>query len=217
MGFVITMGDPRKQRKKYHTPGHPWQKERLEEELKLVGRYGLRNKKEVWIHQTLLSKFRSNARDLLALSEDRREKQSNELLGRLFRIGLLEENAQLDDILTLSFSDIADRRLQTMVQKRGLARSIHQARQLIVHGHIAIGNQVINAPSYLVRRGEDSQISFAPFSPLSSTKHAYHESILQKEKAPPKPRQFDRDRRSDRPRRCRRGGALLSWPSCLSA
>ena len=41
------MGQPRKSRKKYNTPPHPWNAERIKNENKLMTKYGLKNKKEI--------------------------------------------------------------------------------------------------------------------------------------------------------------------------
>ena len=41
------MGQPRKSRKKYNTPPHPWNAERIKNENKLMTKYGLKNKKEM--------------------------------------------------------------------------------------------------------------------------------------------------------------------------
>ena len=159
------MGDPRKPRKKWSPPGHPWIKERLLEEMKLMGEYGLRNKKEIWIATAILRKFRHRARSLLALPEDVREKEEKALLARLYDIGLVDKNATLDEVLSLTTEDLLRRRLQTIVYKKGLARTIHQARQLITHGHIAINGRRVTSPGYIVRREEEALIDYAPTSP----------------------------------------------------
>ena len=83
------MGDPKRQRKKFDSPRFPWQIDTLEAELKLLGEYGLRNKREIWRHKTLLSKYRSIGRSLLGKSIDERETQEKQLLGRLNRLGIL--------------------------------------------------------------------------------------------------------------------------------
>jgi small subunit ribosomal protein S4 len=155
------MGDPKKPRKKWEKPGHPWIKSRLEEEMRLMGEYGLRNKMEIWRAQTLLRRLRSRARSLLALPPDVRAKEERELVNRLYRMGLLKSStASLDDILSISIGDVLERRLQTIVYRKGLAKTIHSARQLIVHGHIAIAGRRVTSPGYLVSRDEEEIIGF---------------------------------------------------------
>jgi small subunit ribosomal protein S4 len=165
------MGDPKKQRKKFDTPRFPWQIDALEAELKLLGQYGLRNKREIWRHKTLLSKYRGIGRSLLGMSAGERKIQENQLLNRLHRLGILPDAAALDDVLDLTLEDILGRRLQTLVFQRGLAQSIQQARQLVTHGHIAIEGRRVSSPSYLVLKDEEEKIAYAPKSPLTNPEH----------------------------------------------
>ncbi|HER54680.1 MAG TPA: 30S ribosomal protein S4 [Candidatus Bathyarchaeota archaeon] len=165
------MGDPKRQRKKFDSPRFPWQMDTLEAELKILGEYGLRNKREIWRHKTLLSNYRGIGRSLLGQSVDERETQEKQLLGRLNRLGILHEESELDDVLDLTLEDILDRRLQTLVYRRGLSQSMQQARQLIAHGHISIDGQKVSAPSYLVLREEEDKIEYSPKSPLTDPDH----------------------------------------------
>ncbi|MCS7128723.1 MAG: 30S ribosomal protein S4 [Sulfolobales archaeon] len=159
------MGDPRKCKKKWIGPRHPWRKDRLVEEMRLIGEYGLRNKREIWIAQTMIRELRHKARVLLALPLEAREKVEKALLERVYGIGLLPENATLDQVLSLTVEDLLKRRLQTIVYLKGLAKSIYQARQLIVHGHIAIGGRRITSPGYIVKRDEEDLVDYYPNSP----------------------------------------------------
>ncbi|MBE0512144.1 30S ribosomal protein S4 [Candidatus Bathyarchaeota archaeon] len=177
------MGDPKKQRKKFETPRFPWRTDVLETELKLLGQYGLRNKREIWRHKTLLSKYRGIARSLLGMSVEERRKLEKQLLDRLHRLGILPETAAIDDVLVLSLEDILERRLQTLVFQKGLAKSIHQARQLITHGHVAIAGRRVSSPSYLVLREEEAKITYAPTSPLSTPSQPLRKSIAAPAKA----------------------------------
>lgn len=180
------MGDPKKQRKKYETPRFPWRTDTLQMELKLLGQYGLRNKRELWRHKTMLSKFRGIARSLLGMPMNQRIKLEKQLLNRLQRLGILSKEAVLDEVLDLSLEDILERRLQTLVFRKGLAKSIYQARQLITHRHIAIEEKRVSSPSYLVLRDEEPRITYAPISPLSASSHPLRESIsLTSEMEPP--------------------------------
>ncbi|MHA1727876.1 MAG: 30S ribosomal protein S4 [Promethearchaeota archaeon] len=160
------MGDPRRLRKKFKRPTTPWDKSRIDSELKILGDYGLRNKKELYKHQYQLRRYRTLARDLRTAPKERQEKEFTELVGGLTHLGLVEQNATTDDVLGLNVEDVLNRRLQTIVFKKGLGRSLSQSRQLIVHKHIAIKNKVIASPSYLVHKNEEENINFNDFSPF---------------------------------------------------
>ncbi|WXG40527.1 MAG: 30S ribosomal protein S4 [Candidatus Freyarchaeum deiterrae] len=165
------MGDPKRQRKKYKTPMHPFSKDRIHSELILMGKYGLRNKREIWRATTLLRGLRKHARRSLALPDEAQEKARSQLVGKLNRLGILSPEATLDEVLRLNIEDILNRRLQTLVQMQGLSNSIYHSRQLIVHGHIAVDGKRITSPGYLVDRKGESLVSFASSSPLSDPNH----------------------------------------------
>ncbi len=160
------MGDPRRIRKKYHTPSHPWQADRIQEEKELLKEYGLKNKREIWKALAILRGIRGQARELLGKRGEQAAWQEKQLMARLRRLNLLKEGATLDDVLSLTVRDILNRRLQTLVYKKGLAATMKQARQFIVHGHITVAGRKVTAPSYLVRADEEDAIGYAKNSPI---------------------------------------------------
>jgi len=180
------MGDPKKQRRKYETPRFPHSTDILQAELKLLGQYGLRNKRELWRHETMLSKLRSIARSLLGMPSEERKKLEEQLLNGLLRRGIIPETAALDDVLDLSIEDILERRLQTVVFRKGLAKSLYQARQLITHGHVAIEDKRVFSPSYVVRREEEAKIDYVPTSPLANPNHPLRAAGYEAETEPVK-------------------------------
>jgi len=156
------MGDPKKSRKTYRRPRQIWTTDQLNSELFLIGSYGLRSKTELWKSQTKVANIRNQARELLALTVELRQVQETKLLNYLHKRGLVKESASLDDVLNLKLEDILERRLQTIVMKKGAtAKSPQQSRQLVVHGHVSIGDRVINIPSYLVKKDEEPQIALS--------------------------------------------------------
>ncbi len=152
------MGDPRRIKKKHQKPKHPWRADRLEAEKRILKTYGLKNKKEIWRAETLTRGFRRQARKLFALKTEQAKKEEKQLLDRLKRLNLLKGDATLDNVLALKTEDILERRLQTTVFKKGLAATVNQARQLIVHGHISVRGKKVTAPSYLVMADEEAEI-----------------------------------------------------------
>ncbi|MFX1315744.1 MAG: 30S ribosomal protein S4 [Promethearchaeota archaeon] len=164
------MGDPRRLKKKYKKPKHPFQKDRLIEELEYLGKYGLRNKREYWKSRTILGNWRDIARQSRTLSKEKALEVQQTLIQKLNRIGVIGSEAEFEDVLLLTVEDVLKRRLQTLVYEKGLASTIYQARQYIVHGHIQVGGKKINAPSYLVKTAEEDLIGFVPNSPFSEPK-----------------------------------------------
>lgn len=165
------MGDPRKSKKNYNRPRSIWTSDQISSELYVVGSYGLRNKRELWKAQTEIARIRNQARALLSLSIDVRQEKETQLLNYLSRLGLVSSGSSLDDVLNLKIEDILERRLQTIIMKKSNLKSPYQARQLVVHGHVSLGNRKINLPGYLVRKEEEPQIlvHFTPAIEASET------------------------------------------------
>jgi len=158
----------RNYRKTSKTPRRPYEKERLDAELRLVGEYGLRCKREIWRVQYALAKLRKSARTLLTLDpkDPKRIFEGAALLRRMSRYGLLaDDELELDSVLQLTTQKLLERRLQTKVFKQGLAKSIHHARVLIRQRHIRVGSQLVNVPSFNVRTASEKHIDFAVNSP----------------------------------------------------
>ena len=152
------MGDPKKQRKKFSKPGHPWQKERIEAERGILNKYGLRRKYEIWKIDSLLKKFLHRAKTIIGQRSSQSDTEKKQLLSRLNSLGLLKKDSSVEEVLNLTLKDLMERRLQTLVCRKNLAKTMMQARQMITHKHIAIGTKKITTPSYLVSIQEEPNI-----------------------------------------------------------
>ena len=183
------MGDPKFLRRTYDTPKHPWEAARMEEERKLLQKYGLKNKRELWKAQSILRRIRRQARELqarLRAGESQAKRETEQLLGRLTRLGVLAAGAPtIDDVLALSTEDLLKRRFEWIVFSRGLAPTTFGARQWIVHGHLAIGDHRVTRPGYLVGSAEEPQIQYAPTSPIANDEHAVRVALRERLTARP--------------------------------
>jgi small subunit ribosomal protein S4 len=158
----------------YETPNHPFQGERIADEGDLVSRYGLATKEELWRAQSELRDYRREARRLLGEAQGDAEvatEAGSEFLARLKRIGVLDDEESLDDILSLDVTDILERRLQTVAYRKGVGNTAKQARQFIVHGHVTIEGARVSAPSYKVDVAKEDSIEFDESSPLADDLH----------------------------------------------
>lgn len=170
------MGHPRKIKKKYSTPTHPWQKERIIEEKEILREYGLKNKKEIWKSQSKIRKATSQIKKIVASkNKEQADKEKDQLTKKLLKYGLIKKDTKLAEILDLKTKDILERRLQTLVFKKGLTNSIKQARQFIIHGHVKIKDRIVSIPSYLVSSEEEAKIILDPLSTISKKEEAKKE------------------------------------------
>ncbi len=158
------MGDPKKSRKKYSTPGHPYEAERIKEENRLLREFGLSNKKEIWKVSSILKKWREQARSIIALSDEERDIEEQKLVQKLNSLGILPKESRLDDVLALELRTILERRLQTQVYKMGLSNSIKQARQFILHRKVTVNGKKITSPACLIKKADTIRLigSFRP-------------------------------------------------------
>lgn len=151
------MGDPKRPRKKYEKPYKPWDRRILEETNRLAGYYGLRNKRELWRMSSLAKKYRRIARELIAAPEEERA-MAEPVIKKLQKLGVLGKDATLDDLLDLTVEQFLERRLQTIVWRKGFAKTPYMARQLVTHGHIRVKGRRIRQPGYLVTVDEEESI-----------------------------------------------------------
>ena len=152
------MGDPKRQRKKFSKPSHPWQKDRIDAEKEILKQYGLRRKQEIWKINSMLQSFLNRAKTIIGSRSKQSELEKKQLLDRLHVLGLLGKDSKIEDVLNLTLKNFMERRLQTLVFRKQIANSVMQARQFITHEHIVVGKRKITSPAYMVTLSEESQI-----------------------------------------------------------
>ena len=177
------MGDPRKLRNKYSTPKRLWDEDRIKHDKELRAEFGLKNSSEIWKSTDELRKYRREARRLLSLTEEERTGDSEKILTKLARTGIMKEG-NLEDILALTVRTVLERRLQTLVMRKGLARTMKQARQLITHGFVSVNGKKVTVPSYLVSVKDEPTIRYAKSIDLSAGELSGEEEKTEKAEAP---------------------------------
>jgi len=163
------MGDPKPPRRVWKKPKRPLNYDLIMDELKTLGTFGLKTKRELWKARTNLSKLRHQARSLLALRQEIRKEKEPVLINSLSKIGLVDKNSTLDAVLNLQVIDLLSRRLQTIVQRKLYFKTPYHARQAIVHGHVMIGDRIVTIPSYVVKIDEEPKIHLIPESSFNQT------------------------------------------------
>lgn len=154
------MGSAKRLRKKFENPKKLWDETRLKEEKKLVEDYGLKNMRELWRAQTILRKIRRDARRLLSGKGTKLEERAERLINRCKKYFINKTDLKIEDILGLKVTDLLERRLQTIVWRKHYGLTPTMARQITVHGHLAIDGNKVSIPSYLVSFAEESKVGW---------------------------------------------------------
>lgn len=155
------MGDPRRLRNKFERPKKLWDIDRVNHDKALKIEYGLKNMSELWRATAELKKYRREARRLLSLPEEERKEDAEKILHKLARLGVLKEGSKVDDILALEVRSILERRLQTIVLRKGLARTMSQSRQLITHGYIGMNGRRATRPGMTIDLKNEASIIYS--------------------------------------------------------
>ena len=177
------MGEPKFSRPRTQTPTHPWKQARIDEEHDLKERFGLKKvggMREIWREKSSLRRHRNQAMKLIGRvdsSEGHYAKEKEQLLGSLTRKGLLQSGADIGDVLEINVEHMLSRRLQSVVYYKGLAPSMMAARNLIVHGHICIGEQRMTVPGYHVLKEEEDSLQYSQNSPFADPEHPFRKDL----------------------------------------
>tara|TARA_Y100000768_G_scaffold370921_1_gene337161 strand:- start:146 stop:829 length:684 start_codon:yes stop_codon:yes gene_type:complete len=177
------MGNPKFSRSKTQTPTHPWRQARIDEEHALKEKYGLKKTggmKEIWKERTSLRRYRNQAMKLIGrvdTSEGHFAKEKEQLISSLTRKGLLPEGASVGDVLQIDIDQMLSRRLQSVVYRRGLAPTMRSSRQLIMHGHISIGEQKMTVPGYHILKEEEELLQYNSNSPFIDENSIFRQEL----------------------------------------
>ena len=143
----------KRKHKAYSKPKRPFDKARIDEEVKIKEEYGLKNKTEIWKAESQIKAIREKAKRLISTEP----KEQKALFERLKKKGFKADS--IADVLSLDKKDYLNRRLQTIVFRKKLAASPKNARQMIVHKKILIAGRAVNSPSYIVPVDLEDKIS----------------------------------------------------------
>ena len=177
------MGEPKFSRPRTQTPTHPWKQARIDEEHDLKERYGLKKvggMREIWREKSSLRRHRNQAMKLIGRvdsTEGHYAKEKEQLLNSLTKKGLLQTGADVGDVLEINVEHMLSRRLQSVVYYKGLAPSMRAARNLIVHGHICIGDQRMTVPGYHVLKEEEDSLQYSENSPFVDPEHPFRKEL----------------------------------------
>lgn len=170
-----------RKKKRYSRPKKSFEKTRIAEENALLKKYALKNKLEVWKTIAKVNYFRKRAMALAKLPLE----EQQVLFNKLKALSLKTDS--IADVLALKIEDLLERRLPTIVYKKGIAKSPKEARQMVVHKRVLIDKKITDSPSYLVSLDEENRISLKKKAkPAKEEKQAEAQTANQIKEVPTK-------------------------------
>ncbi len=139
-----------RKKKNYSKPRRLYDKPRIEEENKLVEKYGLKSKREIWKAEFAIAKIRRQAKGLITASEERKQELLNKLNSQGFKV------TNIAEVLALNKEDWLKRRLQSLIIAKGYKPK--DARQLITHKHVSVNDKKVNVPGRIIKVDEEDKI-----------------------------------------------------------
>ncbi|MFP4117511.1 MAG: 30S ribosomal protein S4 [Candidatus Woesearchaeota archaeon] len=170
------MGDPKRVRKNYANPRMQWNEATLSHDKEIKKDYRPKNKREIWKMTAFLQNIKDQAKSINSMLGTARREQAileqEQLVNKVKRYGLIKKDEiTLSDLLSIELRDVMERRLQTLVMRKNLARSMKQSRQFVTHGHVMVGGKKVTSPSYVVPLKDEDTIDFVERSPMKATDH----------------------------------------------
>jgi U3 small nucleolar ribonucleoprotein protein IMP3 len=157
-----------------------WKSDAAEREVRVLRRYRIQRREDYTKYNRLVGVIHKLSSRLQALSADDPERISGteQLLSRLYALGLISTSSSLAACERLTASSFCRRRLPVVLFRLRFASSISEAVRLVEQGHVRVGPEVVTDAALLVTRSMEDFVTWAEGSSIKAKVDAYHESSL---------------------------------------
>lgn len=145
-----------------------WKNEDNLREIKILRRYYVQNRDDLKVYNKIAGLLKKLVAKLKALdkSDEYRIKKTQDLLDKIYDVGLIKNKGSLLDIDGIGISSFCRRRLAYMLFKNKFCETIKEAITFIEQGQVRVGTQVITDPAFLVTRSLEDHISWTNASKI---------------------------------------------------
>mmetsp|Transcript_64541 Transcript_64541/g.75046 ORF Transcript_64541/g.75046 Transcript_64541/m.75046 type:complete len:183 (-) Transcript_64541:673-1221(-) len=145
-----------------------WKNENNLHELKVVRRYHLQDREDYTRYNKIcgiVTRLVSKLKELKS-GDPFRIKISEQLIDKLYNIGLIKAKKSLELCEKIPVSSFCRRRLPVVLQRLKFCETVKEAVTFIEQGHIRIGTEVVTDPALLVTRTMEDHITWAESSSI---------------------------------------------------
>jgi len=143
-------------------------------------RYHIQDREDYHKYNKLCGSLRSymHKLSLLPAQDPFRARMEDQLLSKLYDMGVLNSQAKLSDIDNrLSVAAFCRRRLAVIMVVSKMTETVSSAVKFIEQGHVRVGPDTITDPAYLVTRHMEDFVTWVDNSKLKRTIARYNDEL----------------------------------------
>uniref|UniRef100_A0A2M4AQY2 U3 small nucleolar ribonucleoprotein protein IMP3 n=1 Tax=Anopheles triannulatus TaxID=58253 RepID=A0A2M4AQY2_9DIPT len=131
-----------------------WKETNTLQENKVMRKYHLQKRTDYTAYNNLARQVREVARKIADIDAKHpfRTEMSALLLEKLYVMGLIPTKWDLENANNISASSFCRRRLPLVLVRNKMSENVTHATQMIEHGHVRVGVEVVKDPAFLVPR-----------------------------------------------------------------
>lgn len=119
----------------------------------------------------------ANKLSLLDPKDSVRDKKTDELLDKLYRMGIITAKKSLSQCEKVTVSAFCRRRLPIVLVRLKMAQTVQLAVTYVEQGHIRVGPQTITDPAFLVSRNLEDYVSWVDSSKIKQKILKFHDKL----------------------------------------
>eukprot|EP00162_Nutomonas_longa_P022086 comp5071_c0_seq1/m.4170 comp5071_c0_seq1/g.4170 ORF comp5071_c0_seq1/g.4170 comp5071_c0_seq1/m.4170 type:complete len:183 (+) comp5071_c0_seq1:12-560(+) len=156
-----------------------WKTDNRAAESKVIQRYHLTNREDYHSYNKLCGLITRLSHLLIKLdpSDPLRLKLTEDLLEKLYNVGVIVNKRSLGECEKVAVSAFARRRLAIVLVRLKFAENVKDAIRLISHGHIRVGPHIVTDPATLITRKFEDYIQWTDTSKIKRTIMKYNDRL----------------------------------------
>lgn len=156
-----------------------YKKESNIREIKILRRYHIQDRDDYLRYNKLCGHVTELVTMLKAVDgkDPYRQQLTEQLLGKLYAIGIIPTKKGLSVCDKLSASSFCRRRLPVVLVRLHFAETLREAVTFVEQGHIRVGPEVVTDPAFIVTRSLEDFITWTDSSKIKRQVQKYNDTL----------------------------------------
>jgi U3 small nucleolar ribonucleoprotein protein IMP3 len=156
-----------------------WKSDANVREAKIIRKYLLQKREDYINYNKIVGNITKLVAMLITLpaSDPSRNLVSEQILQKLYGMGIINNTSSLTSIEKLTVSSLCRRRLPVVMVRLKMSENLKEAVTLIEQGHIRVGPNIVTDPAFLVTRTFEDFVTWVDSSKIKRTIMKYNDKL----------------------------------------